>query len=248
LVTADHQSSEALDVEDAVKLLFGIVLSDHSFAGVLLRTAQVAKRTIPGADEVSVTIENSQPRTVASTGSLAEQADDAQYDAGHGPCLDALRYSRTIVVRDQTTETRWPDYGPRAVDAGVRSSVSVPLPVDEENVGGLNVYGQQIDGFDQQAVEIAERLASYAGIILNNAGLYFTASARADQLTEAMQSRATIEQAKGILMGTRRCTADEAFATLVQLSQQSHRKLHDVARALVEQTTGSTATPDVDLT
>ena len=179
-----------------------------------------------------MTIENSQPRTVASTGSMAEQADDAQYDAGHGPCLDALRHGRTVVVRDQTIETRWPDYSPRAVEAGVRSSVSVPLPVDEENVGGLNVYGRQIDGFDEQAVEIAERLASHAGIILNNAGLYFTASARADQLTEAMQSRAIIEQAKGILMGTRRCTADEAFPPHSSSSRSSRTASCTTSRGL----------------
>jgi AmiR/NasT family two-component response regulator len=40
-----------------------------------------------------------------------------------------------------------------------------------------------------------------------------------------MQSRAVIEQARGILMGGRRCGADEAFDILVRLSQQSHRKL-----------------------
>ena len=75
--------------------------------------------------------------------------------------------------------------------------------------------------------------------MLNNAGLYFTATTRADQLAESPRSRAVIDQAKGILMGTRRCTAEEAFDILVRLSQQSQRKLRDVANALVEQTTGT---------
>jgi AmiR/NasT family two-component response regulator len=49
----------------------------------------------------------------------------------------------------------------------------------------------------------------------------------------AMDSRAVIEQAKGIVMAERRCTAEEAFGMLVKVSQDSNRKLRDVAAALV---------------
>ncbi|MEV1154850.1 ANTAR domain-containing protein [Micromonospora chokoriensis] len=50
----------------------------------------------------------------------------------------------------------------------------------------------------------------------------------------AMRSRAVIEQAKGIIMGERRCTADEAFAILAKASQDPNRKLRGVAATLVE--------------
>ena len=50
----------------------------------------------------------------------------------------------------------------------------------------------------------------------------------------AMRSRAVIEQAKGIIMGDRRCSADEAFAILTKLSQDTNHKLRDVAVALVK--------------
>jgi len=53
-----------------------------------------------------------------------------------------------------------------------------------------------------------------------------------------MESRAVIEQAKGIIMGDRRCGADEAFAILTKISQDSNRKLRDVAAALVAQVGG----------
>jgi AmiR/NasT family two-component response regulator len=52
-------------------------------------------------------------------------------------------------------------------------------------------------------------------------------------MQKAMESRAVIEQAKGIIMGDRRCTAAEAFAILTKLSQDTNRKLRDVAAALV---------------
>jgi AmiR/NasT family two-component response regulator len=55
-------------------------------------------------------------------------------------------------------------------------------------------------------------------------------------MRKAMENRAVIEQAKGILMSERRCTADEAFTILSRISQDANRKLRDVAAALVEQT------------
>jgi AmiR/NasT family two-component response regulator len=58
-----------------------------------------------------------------------------------------------------------------------------------------------------------------------------------------MQSRAVIEQAKGIIMGERRCTADEAFRLIRKVSQDSNRKLRDVAAALVEQAGRSPRSP-----
>lgn len=58
------------------------------------------------------------------------------------------------------------------------------------------------------------------------------------QLRDAMRTRAVIEQAKGILMGQRGCSAEEAFALLVRLSQDANIKLRRVAEQLVTTTGG----------
>ena len=55
-------------------------------------------------------------------------------------------------------------------------------------------------------------------------------------LKEALVSRATIDQAKGILMGKHRCSADQAFDILRQLSNDTNVRLADVAAALVYET------------
>jgi AmiR/NasT family two-component response regulator len=70
--------------------------------------------------------------------------------------------------------------------------------------------------------------------------LYQAQGQMADQLQTAMQSRAVIEQAKGVLMGQRRCQADEAFNILIKLSQDSNKKLREVAQALIDHSTSST--------
>lgn len=84
------------------------------------------------------------------------------------------------------------------------------------------------------AVELATAFAGYAAVALANAGLYETQAALARQMAEAMESRAVIEQAKGILVAQWRISPEEALEVLSHASQTGNRNLRDVARALVD--------------
>jgi hypothetical protein len=115
----------------------------------------------------------------------------------------------------------------------VGSSLSIGLPIQGSVVGALNVYGGPANAFDAAAITVAERFASYAAVALANAHLYDSATTLAEQMQQAMRSRAVIEQAKGIIMGERRCSPEEAFALLSKASQDSNLKVREVAEALV---------------
>jgi AmiR/NasT family two-component response regulator len=80
---------------------------------------------------------------------------------------------------------------------------------------------------------LAQAFAAYAAVALANAYVYHSTADLARHLRTAMDSRAVIEQAKGIIMAERRCTADEAFEFLTGVSQETNRKVRDVAAALV---------------
>ena len=69
--------------------------------------------------------------------------------------------------------------------------------------------------------------------MLANASAYWGAVELGEQLDQAMRSRASIEQAKGVIMGSMGCSADDAFGVLRQQSQSENRKLHDVAEEVV---------------
>jgi AmiR/NasT family two-component response regulator len=58
-----------------------------------------------------------------------------------------------------------------------------------------------------------------------------------EQLRIALDSRAVIDQAKGILMALRQISADEAFTLLVEQSQRENVKLRDLATRFVAHTT-----------
>ncbi len=230
---ADQQP---LDPTHAFAELGRIKMAETDLDGVLHKVATLAKQTIAGVDEASVTlIRGKNAHTAAFTGDLALDLDERQYEAGGGPCVDAATSAATLSVPDLTTEQRWPGYIPAAIVAGVGSSLSVGLPVHENVAGALNLYSVKPDAFDAESIVVAETFSGFAAIALANAHLYDTTATLAQHLQAAMEHRAVIEQAKGIILAERHCTPDEAFAILSHLSQNSNRKLRDIATALVAQ-------------
>jgi GAF domain-containing protein len=225
---------ELMDPNEAFAELGRIRLADIDIDALLNKIAQLAKRVIPGASEVSVTLlHGNSPQTAAFTGELALRLDESQYERGHGPCLDAAVSTATLSVPDTSDEGRWSEWASTAARAGAHSSLSIGLPVHEKVIGALNVYASKPHAFDDDAIVLAQTFAGFAAVGLANAHLYETQASLAGHMQKAMESRAVIEQAKGIIMGDRRCTAAEAFAILTKLSQDTNRKLRDVAVALV---------------
>lgn len=225
---------DPIDPTDAFAELGRIKLNETDLDGIMRTVAELAKRTVTGVDEASVTlVRGRSAHTAAYTGDLALTLDEWQYVSGGGPCLDAAASTSTVSVPDLTDEPRWPEYLTHALENGVRSSLSVGLPLNEQVSGALNLYALRPAAFDDGAVVLAQTFAGYAAVALANAHLYDVSATLAQHLQAAMESRAVIEQAKGIVMAERRCTADEAFTILSKISQDTNRKVRDVAAALV---------------
>jgi GAF domain-containing protein len=202
----------------------------------LTRVAELAKRTIPGAAAVSVTLmQDGDVESLAFTGPLAGQLDERQYEAGFGPCMDAAISGATIPIDDTANSVAYPDFGRLALRQGITHTMSVGLPVQRQIIGALNTYGTDDGAFDEQTQELATTFASYAAVAVANAGLYASTAQLADHLQRALDSRAVIDQAKGILMSRHGVSADAAFDLLSGRSQAGNRKLRDVAHDLVDE-------------
>src|SRR4051794_41165051 len=191
---------------------------------------------MPGNPETSVSLlVKDRPTTIASTGRLATDLDETQYDEGHGPCLHAARTGEVTEIPDTRTDDRWPDYTPRAVEHGSLSSLSIPLAIDPDAqvTGALNVYARRPDAFDEASRSVATRFAPYAAVAAGNLRAYQSARDMADNLQAALESRAVIDQAKGILIERYKLTPDQAFQLLAQASMGANRKVRDIADELV---------------
>ncbi|MEU8821591.1 GAF and ANTAR domain-containing protein [Actinoplanes sp. NPDC048796] len=231
--------TDPLQPAEAFAQLGRIKLIDTDLDGVLDTIAALAKRTVPGVAECSVTLVRDQRAfTAAFTGELALRLDESQYRSGHGPCLDASAGATTLSLPDLAAEKRWPRWVALALRHGAGSSLSIGLPVQDVVTGALNVYATTPHAFDREAITLAETFSGYAAVALANAHLYDSTATLAQQMRAAMASRAVIEQAKGVIMAERRCTADDAFKVLVKLSQDTNHKVRDLAQILVDQASG----------
>jgi GAF domain-containing protein len=133
---------------------------------------------------------------------------------------------------------RWPAFAAAANDVGMRSFLASPLIAADQAIGSLNLYSTSPDGFDELDDALVALFSAQASVALANARLYRSAQRLSDQLQEALDSRAVIEQAKGVLMAQHRVGPEEAFELLRDRSQRENRKLRDVAREVVQSLRG----------
>lgn len=199
---------------------------------VLAEIVTAAIELIPGTEEGSVAdVQDRGHRIVhrAASSDLPKRVDALMQEVAQGPCLDAVWQQRTVRVDDLAEETRWPSFSRRAVELGARSMLSFQLYVENRNLGALNLYSGRPGAFTDDSDNIGLLLASHAAIA-------FAGAQNSANLHIALDSRAAIGQATGILMERYRLGMDRAFGVLVRFSQQSNRKLADVASQIVHDT------------
>ncbi len=219
---------------EAMSMFF---VGDATLEETLQRVSDLACEAVPTADMVGLTmLVDGRASTAVFTDQAAAEIDTAQYDTGVGPCLDAFRHQKVYRIDDMDKDVRWVPFSDAASAHGVRSSMSVPLLSRHEGLGALNFYSRACIAFADQDVEVGLQFAAHAAIVLANSQAYWDAHQLGLDLAQAMKSRATIEQAKGILMGAQRCSADEAFQVLVRASQRENRKLREIADDIVART------------
>ena len=216
-----------------------VVLVDRTLSEVLTDVTAIAARGIPGAEATSITLLRADKAfTVAHFGDMALAADELQYKHGYGPCMDAGRGGVLLRVDDMRTEQRWPDYVAHLLaTTPVLSSMSVPLPYQGSSIGALNNYSTKPGAFaSPESLRAGTDVAEVIAVAVANADAHAQLFDQATNMRVAMESRAVIEQAKGVLMAQRHVDADQAFEILREASQRYNRKLRDIAFGIVEST------------
>jgi len=232
VTSPDHEHPVA--VQRAFDELGRLSLAEHSLESVLDKVTELATRVLPGEPNTSLTIvRQGRPRTVAASGALALDLDETQYRLGEGPCLAAATTGRQAEILDTGAATQWPEFAARAAERGCASVLSFPLPVQEQTSGALNVYARGGPPADAATRDLVSRFAAYAVVPVSNMYLYESAKDQVGHLQAALDSRAVIDQAKGILMERLKLTADRAFQLLAWVSMSTNTKVRDVAETLV---------------
>lgn len=211
-------------------------LSGASQPRSLNRLVTMATRQVRACSGASAGIwHGAEPTTLVTSHPDLPALIEAQLRAGRGPVLAALASGEPVSVPDTLAEQRWPEYAAAALRRGVRCSVSLaypggPQPAPQDRaVVTLSLFGARPGLLESSQLELAEMLITYGAAVVGNASDYGEARRTAQQLQDAAQARTLVDQARGKLMHSLGCSADEAMQWLRRISQERNIRVADVA-------------------
>jgi GAF domain-containing protein len=240
-LTSNQRVADEVELYAGLRGVAGIVAGARGVIDLLRDVAEFAAQAIPGADGVSVALTDPQHdipsvQTWAATAVLVHEIDTVQYDElNEGPCITCMQSRRPTVSGSLGSDGRWPHFGGRVARMRVHSALALPLIVGDEVIGSINAYAKSRDAFAEHAVRLGSQFARPAAVSVYNAQLLAIAHERTLRLQRALESRAVIDQAIGIIRSRSGGSADEAFERLTHISQTENVKLHAVAERLVDE-------------
>jgi GAF domain-containing protein len=169
---------------------------------------------------------------------------EVQHD--QGPCLDCYRTGEAVECSDLALALeRWPNFAPEALAAGFTSVHALPMRLRNEVIGSLNLLRRPSGTLDPAELTAAQALADVATIGILQHRAAEEARLLAEQLQYALNSRVTIEQAKGVLSERSNIDAETAFAALRRYARNHNERLVDVARGVLDRTLATEAVSSV---
>lgn len=205
---------------------------------------------LPGAVGATVSCRDGAGWTVAAHWGCGADLARLQSVENSGPIVDAV--VKPVIPDDVWTDTRWPRLDrprlrtDRSTDRLRSVSGVAALRVISE-IGGFVVLAVALNNSDGvEALQVLLRHEPMVADAVMMRQVSIDNQRRTDDVLELLQSRATIEQAKGIVMGLCGCAADRAWTVLQDTSSQLNVKVRNLSIALIELRAGVPARQPAD--
>lgn len=201
----------------------------QSAEALLHRLTMLTARLLPGCCGASLTVWEA-TRRVRSSVSHVDLAmlRELPRPASEDPERQAATRERVVTIPDALACDRWKVFCAGAAALGIRSAAFQPAAEGVRVT--LGCYATEPHAFDGADLAL---LAGQAAAVLRDAEYHSELERDVHGLRASLNTRGVIDQAAGILMAERQCTAQQAFAELNRLSQNGNVKLADLARNLV---------------
>ena len=222
------------DFADHLAEVARLLKEDEVADETLRRLTDLGTGLVPGATAAAVTIAMDHGAlTFAASDPRLDDLHDLQFEGSAGPVVETLGHNEPRRIDDMAAEPRWPTFCQAAAAAGFGSLLALPLRTDQRPAGAVALYGDAPGVFRGAAHDIALLFAALGGTAVRNASLYRACRRMVDDLQAALESRAVIEQAKGILQAELGISPAEAFRLLSLHSQNTNQRVRMIASRLV---------------
>jgi GAF domain-containing protein len=172
-------------------------------------------------------------QVVAASSEPCRLLETFQVQTDEGPSLECFASGQPVTVADLSRSERWPLFASAAIELGFSSVLAVPMRLRAETIGALSFFMVEYGGLHESAQRLGRALADVATIGLLQQRAIHHRELLAEQLQTALSSRIVIEQAKGILAERLHVDVDQAFILLRRGARSHHRRLSDLAYAIV---------------
>ena len=155
-----------------------------------------------------------------------------QVQNDEGPCLDCVRTGAPVIAKQLADTSRWPVFARAATSHGYHTVTAIPMRLRSETIGGINLFSTRSQSIDETCLRIAQALADIATIGILQQRSIHRASLLAEQLQAALNTRISIEQAKGVLAERGQISMTAAYQQLRTYARNNNLKLTLVAEAV----------------
>jgi GAF domain-containing protein len=172
-------------------------------------------------------------RNVAVSDDRMQHLEELQIRHHEGPCVAAFDNKELIGVEDLTEDSRWPQFRAAALDRGVRAVLASPLPYNQDAVGVVAVLSEDRHPWSPEGELALLAFTDLAALLIASMMQGQEQSELAEHLQNALNSRAVIEQAKGVLIGQQGLSAHAAYEQLRSQARSQRRRLAVVSAEVV---------------
>ena len=208
--------------EGAAGLLHGLCRNLTSTLGVM--GAAVNLMSAAGSDGVA-----------AASDDRCRDVDELQFTTGEGPCHAAFAARRPVLTPDLRAAAvrQWPGYASAALASGVGAVFAFPMHIGGVGFGVLDVYTDRPGSMRAEQVIMALTYAQIATEIMLDGDLTTADGDLEPGLSTALDYRAEIHQAQGMVIVDLDVGASEALARMRAHAFAHNRPLIELTRDII---------------
>jgi GAF domain-containing protein len=174
-------------------------------------------------------------RNAAVSDERVRHLEELQVQYQEGPCISAFEDKVLVGAQDLKTDSRWPSFSRAAVERGLRAVLASPIPYNQDAVGVVAVLSQEEHPWPAEAELALLAFTDLAALLIATMMMGEQQTELSQQLQSALNSRAVIEQAKGVLIGQHGLSAQGAYEQIRAQARAERRKIAVVSAELVRQ-------------
>ena len=192
--------------------------------------------TLIGVDAAAILLMNRDRNleVVASSNEASYLMEVFQLESRSGPCVEAVQTGEPVSIRDiEQLRSRWPAFARAIEGQGFSAVYALPMRLRDEKIGALNLFNSSQPPLSEFDSRLAQALADVATIGILQHRMVSRSSVLVEQLQLALNTRISVEQAKGVIAEYGGVDMGFAFDAIRSYSRTNRIKLSSVAEALI---------------